>query len=641
MIENLNNLYDIIEHYAKKTPAQISHIYKDEFGREIRVSYRNFLQSINKITYGLISLGITKGTKVAQISHTCYEWTLMDFSLLSIGAVNVPRGVDTPMKELSNILDHAEPEYMIVETYRDLVKLVPQTSWKKYKKIIILRKGIPYPKQRLISLHDLYELGEIEAEKHRETVKELRSQVNRDTLATIIYTSGTTGVAKGVMLTHGNFISDIICMTPNLNSRPSDVWISILPVWHVFERTGEYMAYFAGSTIVFSNVQRVSSDIAEYRPTFMTAVPKLYITIKDKILMEFNKKPQPLKTVLFALLRARQGFLLRRNAFLNRRFIRTPEEMEMPFNKKAAALIWMMLYAVPAGLGYLLFGSIRKKMGGKVRAFISGGGSLPVDTDLFFHAVGIPLINAYGATETSPGVSGRRTDDFIPGTIGKPFPGTEITIRNEEGQLLPKGVQGEIWVRGPQVMQGYYKEPELTREVLTEDGWYRTGDLGVISYNNHIKITGRIKSMIVLLNGENIQPEPIEEAMQKSPFIQMSVVVGQDEKHLSALVVPFFENIQEHLAKQGKLAKEKMENWEELVDLPHIKQLITDEVTKLVNKNADFKPFEKIKSIKILPKEFKIGEELTQTLKVKRKVIHDKYKHIINELYGKKEDKED
>ena len=636
MQKDFKNMFEMIEHFANKSPRHISHIYKDHFGREVRVSYKNFYDSIIKVASGLISLGITAGSKAALISHTSYEWTLMDFSLLSIGAVSVPRGTDTPIQELSNIIDHSEPEFLIVETYNDLTRLVPSTKWNQFKKIIILRRGIPYPKQKLITLTDLYELGVTEYDKNKKTYDELYGSLSHETLATIIYTSGTTGQAKGVMLTHGNFLHNVKSMTPDLNTRQSDLWVSILPVWHAFERTGEYMSYYAGSTIVFSSIQSVGDDITEYKPTYMNAVPKFFITIKDKIQSEFNKKPPILRTLLKSFLRARQGYILRKNAIMNKRFYRTPEEMSISFRDRLPSILEMLLYTVPAGLGYLLFTPIRKKMGGRLRAFISGGGSLPIDVDLFFWALGLPMVNAYGATESSPGISGRRVEDFIPGTVGKPFPGTEITIRNEEGTILPKGVQGEIWIRGKQVMQGYYKEPELTKQVLTQDGWYRSGDLGVLSYNDHIKITGRIKSMIVLLSGENIQPEPLEETLHTSPFIQMSVIVGQDEKHLSALIVPFFENIQEHLVKQGKFAKEKLEDWEKAIDFPHVKELINDEIKKLINKNPDFKPFEKIKNIKILPKEFKIGEELTQTLKIKRQVIHEKYKKIINDLYGKK-----
>ncbi|MCK5075069.1 MAG: AMP-binding protein, partial [Calditrichia bacterium] len=462
MQKNFNNMPQMIEHFAKNSPRHLSHIYKDHFGREVRVSYKNFHNSILKIASGLISLGMKAGSKAALISHTSYEWTLMDFSLLSIGAVSVPRGTDTPIQELSNIIDHSEPEFLIIETYNDLNRLVPKTKWNQFKKIIILQRGIPYPKQKLITLTDLYELGTAEYDANKTTYEELDSKLSHDTLATIIYTSGTTGQAKGVMLTHGNFLNNVKNMTPDLNTKQSDLWVSILPVWHAFERSGEYMSYNAGSTIVFSSIQSVSNDITEYKPTYMNAVPKFYITIKDKIQSEFNKKSPVLRSLLKGLLRARQGYILRKNAFMNRRFFRTPEDMNSSFRDRLPSLMSMLLYALPAGVGYLLFTPIRKKMGGRLRAFISGGGSLPVDVDLFFWALGLPVVNAYGATESSPGISGRRVDEFIPGTVGKPFPGTEITIRNEEGMVLPKGVQGEIWVKGKQIMQGYYKEPELT-----------------------------------------------------------------------------------------------------------------------------------------------------------------------------------
>ncbi|GAB4179621.1 MAG: long-chain fatty acid--CoA ligase [Calditrichia bacterium] len=638
---NFRNLYEIVDLHRKKHPRKKSHIYIDHYGREVQVSYRNFVESIDKVSSGLISLGVGPGSKLALIANTSYEWSLIDFAIVSIGAVDIPRGTDTPSSELENILTHSEPEYLVIETYSDLLLLVPEEQWNKYKKIIILKRGVPYQRENIITLYDLFELGDHEYEKNEEKLKKYRSEVTWDTLATIIYTSGTTGKAKGVMLSHGNFLQNVKITTPPLKVGFNDSWLSVLPVWHAFERAAEYVAYYNGNTIYFTNLTRVGNDIREFKPQYLCAVPKLWISVKDKILSEVNKKSPVAQKLFHWALRARQGYIINRLAWKNQRFIRKPEELHPSLAQRWPYLLKMMLFSIPAGLGFLLFGSVRKKLGGKFKALVSGGGSLPLEVDLFYWGIGIPIINAYGATEMGPGISGRSVDNLVLGTVGPPLPETTVSIRDEQGRIMPKGEQGEIWAKGKQMMQGYYKEPELTKEVLTEDGWYRTGDLGILSYNDHIKITGRIKSMIVLLSGENVFPEPIEETLQQSPFIQMSMLVGQDKRHLGALIVPFFENIKDYLEKQGGIAKDKLENMDEVLNLPHIREMMEAEINKLINKNPNFKPFERIKNFKIIPKEFQVGEELTQTMKVKRHYVQQKYKQFIDEIFGEFRKKED
>jgi long-chain acyl-CoA synthetase len=637
---SFTNLYQIVDYHRKKHPKKKSHVFIDDYGREVHVNYKNFVESIDYIASGLISIGFQPGTKTGLIANTGYEWSLIDIAIVSIGAIDIPRGTDTPASELEAILEHSSPEFLAIETYQDLILLIPEEKWEKYKKIIVLKGGIPYSRDNIISLYDLYELGVFEFKKNKQVLEQYRNSVDWDTLATLIYTSGTTGKAKGVMLTHGNFLQNVKITSPPLKVHLNDSWLSVLPVWHAFERATEYIAYYNGNTIYFSNIQRVANDIQTFKPQFLPAVPKLWMSVKEKIISEANKKGGLAQKIFHYSLRARQGFIINKLAWKNRRFIRKAEEMHPSLKSRLPYLWKMLLFSVPAGLGYLVFGQIRKKLGGKFKALISGGGSLPLEVDLFYWAIGLPIINAYGATEAGPGISGRPVGDLVLGTVGPPLPETEISIRDGKGRILPRGEQGEIWVRGKQIMKGYYNEPELTREVLTKDGWYRTGDMGILSYNNHLKITGRIKSVIVLLSGENVFPEPIEDTLQQSPFIEMSVLVGQDRKHLGALIVPFFENILDYLEKQGKIARDKIQNLDEVVNLPEIKRIIENEINKLVNKNPDFKPFEKIKNFKILSGEFKVGEELTQTLKVRRHYVQQKYKQFIDELYGRNKNKD-
>ncbi|HEX15800.1 MAG TPA: long-chain fatty acid--CoA ligase [Deltaproteobacteria bacterium] len=385
-------------------------------------------------------------------------------------------------------------------------------------------------------------------------------------LATILYTSGTTGRPKGVMLTHGNLVANARQALRTLPIYPEDLLLAILPLWHAFERMVEYTGLAAGAGVFYTDLRRLAEDLKRVRPTVLAAVPRIWEAVRRKA-----KVP---KTLLEAAFRWRQ-----------RRHI-----LSLP------------LFLI----GELLaFRRLRKALGGRLRLAISGGGSLPREVDRFFKACGITLLNGYGLTEASPIVSVRTPERNPLGTVGRPLPGTEVRV------------EGTIRIRGPQVMKGYYKDPEATAQVL-EDGWLDTGDLGAITPEGDLIITGRAKDTIVLLSGENVEPEPIEERLRESPLIEDAIVLGQDRKHLVALFLP-----------SGELKGMGCEE---------VRGLIHREVERLVNRDPCFRPEERIVRFALLERplseEHLEGEPLlTPTLKKRRHLIELRFRDLIESLY--------
>ena len=391
--------------------------------------------------------------------------------------------------------------------------------------------------------------------------------VTADDLATILYTSGTTGRPKGVMLSHGNLVANVRQALQTLSIYPEDRLLAILPLWHAFERMVEYAALTAGAEVVYTDLRRLSQDLRLVRPTVLSAVPRIWEAV--------CKKARIPRLLLEAGLRWRQG--------------RNPLSLPLFL------------------LGELLaFRRLRRALGGRLRLAISGGGSLPLEVDCFFRACGLTLLNGYGLTEASPIVSVRTPDDNVLGTAGRPLPGTEVRL---EG--------GTIRVKGPQVMMGYYKDPEATAQAL-RGGWLDTGDLGAITPRGHLVITGRAKDTIVLLGGENVEPEPLEERLRESPLIEDATVLGQDRKHLVALLLPR----------------------DDLRLLPQreLEGMLRREVERLVNGDPRFRPEERIVRFAVirrpLSEEHLEGEPLlTPTMKKRRFLIERRFKEVIDHLY--------
>ncbi|MFO8062526.1 MAG: AMP-binding protein [bacterium] len=608
MMLNAENLYSYfpMQHFRKN-----NHF--------ISLSYSEVLTRVKTLASAFQNMGIKKGTKVALFADNRQEWLVCDLALLLIGAVDVPRSSSTPPIQLKGILEHSGCEYLIAENDSFVHDIAGDID-----------------KSRILTMDSSPDFKTIEALIEETSSSPDIPRLHPDDLATIIYTSGTTGSPKGVMLTHGNLMHNVRTLTPLLHMNPEtsggERALSILPTWHIFERTFEYCCIAGGTEISYSDIKHLAEDLVNNKPTTMCAVPRLWQSIHTKIMNNVKKESTLTRFIFNSLLYVRQRFFYSKKLMLNRvADFDDTDPLKRYWRYIYNFIIFTALF-VPGSLSYFAFSKVRNAVGGRIRGVFTGGGSMPPYLDLFFNALGITLINAYGMTEASPGITGRRFERNTLFTVGIPFDETEIMICSETGERLPKGQTGIIWVKGPQVMKGYYNNPEETRKALTEDKWLITGDIGSITKNNELVITGRKKDTIVLLGGENVEPSPIEEKLEQDELISHAIIVGHNEKHLGALLVLEQENIR-------KLFEEWNEDFHSIEDAVNHSRVIENvrkNITRLVNESREFHPFERVKEFRILDKNFDIDKELTRTLKKKRDYILAQYRDIIDQMFGRK-----
>ncbi|WP_319478270.1 AMP-binding protein [Marispirochaeta aestuarii] len=623
-----------ILHFAEKHPEAVIQYTKDKTGIFQPTTFPVFVREFKAFAAGLHNLGVKKGDHVGLISENRKEWLISDIGILALGAADVPRGCDSTAEEISYILSFSECRVIIIENEAQLAKInAHKKELGHLKHIILIDAGVNPEGWLGVKLHSFAEVlenGKELYDKHPEQVDTSIQEGDRDDIATLIFTSGTTGVPKGVMLTHGNFLHQVENVPKLINTGLGDIWLCVLPVWHSFERIMQYVATGWGSALAYSKpVGKIMlADMQQIKPTWMASVPRIWEAVQAGIYRNINKEGG-VKKILFYFFVAAAGAW---TGFRNRLYGLLPE-----FKKRIrvldiliAVLPFLLLYPVKALGDLLVFSKITAKLGGNFVAGISGGGALPKSVDRFFSAAGILLLEGYGLTETAPVLGVRDQKHPVPGTIGPVFPGTVIEIRDEEGNILPPGHKGIVFARGPQVMKGYFKQPELTRAILSPDGWLNTGDLGMLTWHNELAIMGRVKDTIVLRGGENVEPLPIEQKMQESSYISQSMLLGQDQKFLAALIVPDFEALQDY-ASQNNLS---FMDREDLLGSPEIEELINGEIQERINGKSGFKSFERVNRFRLLTKPFEVGDELSQKQEIKRHVINEKYEKLIQEIFS-------
>jgi long-chain acyl-CoA synthetase len=455
-----------------------------------------------------------------------------------------------------------------------------------------------------------------------------------DDLTTIIYTSGTTSDPKGVMLTNSNFMHNAINAPIAITINKDDNFLSVLPSWHVYERTVEYCALCVGASTAYSKPFKkvLLPDLVNEKPSVMVSVPRIWESLYKGILDNIKKGSNLQQHIFNWAINLGEEYkkaegLLNCTWPLFDRAEYTPEELTQA-RRTVKRLGWKYRLA-----DKIVFKKIRELTGGRFRFAISGGGALNESTDKFFNAIGLIITEGYGLTETSPILAGRTKNDNIMFTVGPPIPEVEVKIvdKDDYNKELPNGEMGIVLVKGPMVMKGYYKNEEKTKEVI-KDGWLNTGDLGKKTYNGkYLKLMGRIKDTIVLRGGENVEPLPLEDRLKESKYINMVIVVGQDKPRLGALIVPDFETLKAYTEKENI----KYGNTEELIKKPEIIALYQKEQKRLISKEHGFKPYETVMGIALLPHEFTVeAGEMTETLKMKRFEIHKKYKEEIDRICG-------
>jgi long-chain acyl-CoA synthetase len=449
---------------------------------------------------------------------------------------------------------------------------------------------------------DLMETGKTVLLKNPKTIEDDLEQIQRDDISSIIYTSGTTGTPKGVVLTHNNFLSNIEGVLKVINVSENDSFLSFLPLSHVFERTaGHFFATHVGAAVAYAeNIETVGDNLREVHPTVMTSVPRFFEKVYAKILDSLE-----------------EGSALKKKIFLWA--IEVGKKANL-YKQKGLSLKGLLKYQHNIA-NKLVYSKLRERVGGKIRFFVSGGAPLSREINEFFNAAGLSLLEGYGLTETSPVITCNRENNFKFGTPGLPLDNVEVVIAED----------GEILTRGPNVMKGYYKNEEETRETIDEEGWLHTGDIGYLDKDGYLYITDRKKNIIVTSGGKNIAPQPIENLFITSKYIEQSVVLGDKRKYCTAFIVPNMDNLK-LFAEKGELS---YTDEDDLLNKSEVYSLIRKEIDSV---SVDLASYETIKEFKLLKDPFTIESgELTPTMKVKRNVVEQKYGNLIEAMYNKDE----
>lgn len=626
----------LLENTTASFPDHSAQLIKNAEGEFQPRSWSELLAEVDRFAAGLLAQGVSRGDHVGLVSENRAEWLVSDLAIMSLGAVDVPRGNDTTPQELTFILGHADVQTVIVENGNQLNKLagvagdLPQVTW-----VITLESGVARPETlperiRLSDYAGVVASGAERLNADADLVQRERAEGRGEDTATIIFTSGTTGEPKGVMLSHGNFLHQVEHVPDLVDVGPDDVWLCVLPVWHSFERIMQYVAMGRGSALAYSKPigKIMLADFQKTRPTWMASVPRIWESIRAGVLRNV-RNGSAVSQALFASFVAIGGaWAGLRDRFLGR----------LPRFRRRSRLLDALTAAVPLLLltplkllgDLLVFRKIRARLGGRFKAGISGGGALPPHVDRFFSAAGILLLEGYGLTETAPVLGVRSQHHPVPGTVGPVFPGTEIRIVDETGNDLPPGNQGLVLARGPQVMKGYYKRGEMTGAMIDREGWLNTGDLGMLTWDNELRITGRAKDTIVLSGGENVEPAPIEEKLRQSAYIAQAMVVGQDQKFLGALIVAEEDTLVEWAAEQGMTGG----TLRDLVAEPSVRKHIRAEIDQVVNRANGFRNFELVNRFVLLAAPFEVGRELSAKQEIKRHVIAEEYAEDIASLFS-------
>lgn len=595
------NIAGIFHNRAEKFQFEPCVRYKKQ-GKFTPISWREMQKMVTNAGLGLISLGVKKNDVVTIFSENCWQWLVADLASLSIGAADAPIYATNSGEESAYIINDCSSKFLFVSDREHLDRILSVKSKIKGLKKIITFDPIEHGDKDIITLDELLRLGE--KSKDKKAFDERLNAIDPEGLATLIYTSGTTGPPKGVMLTHANFISNIMqCYASHPVIGHHDEALLFLPWSHSLGRTVSiYLMIHIGAVMSLAeNFSSVMENMLEIRPTLVVSVPRLFEKIHAGIFAKVEQA-SPVRKKMFAWATSTAGravdYLVQRK--------------EMPISLK-------LQYDAAEKLVY---SKLRQALGmGRTRIFINGGGHLSVDIDRFFNGIGVNLHNGYGLTETSPVTNVNTFEMFEFGSVGPALADTQIKIAPD----------GEILLKGPQVMKGYFNKPEDTKAAFTEDGWFMTGDIGRIDERGCLYITDRKKDIIITAGGKNIAPQNIENTLAADLFIEQAVIIGEGKKYLSSLIVPNYTELIQYAKKQGIPFDDK----EDLIKKPEIVTFYRSRIDSLMKEYARV---EQIRKFTLLPREFSIETgELTPTLKMKRKIISENFSQEIDMMYGQEE----
>jgi len=582
--------YDALETYRKpamfmrRTPAGWESIPSDRACADVE-------------SFGLAlrDLGIQAGDRVAILSESRYEWPLADLAILGLGAVTVPIYPTLTATQVRFILENSEARLAIASTPAQQEKVIAAMSAQPRLERMIAIEPAQKADPRVVDFATLLEGGRAARVREPHAFPDAAAKIVPSDLATIIYTSGTTGEPKGAMLTHGNIASNVESCLQVVDLNPADTMLSFLPLCHIFERMGGLYAMLArGVTIAYAeNFERVAANAVEVRPTVLTGVPRFYEKVHSRVMDAAARMPR-----------------FRRRIF-DWGIAKGVEKARAHFKGRERDSLAMRL------ADRLVWSKLRDRLGGRVRFCISGGAPLAPQVMEFFFAIGVPVLEGYGLTETSPVICLNVPGEEKPGTVGPPVPGVEVRI----------GEDGEILTRGPHVMKGYFKNEEATRLAL-RDGWFHTGDIGRIDPDGNLVITDRLKDLLVTAGGKKVAPQPIEALLKKSRWVSEAVLLGDRKPYVVCLIAPNFAQLEAEAESHGWRSSSRAE----LVERAEVQALYRREIETV---NRDLAPFEQIKKFAVLENEMSQSTgELTPTLKVRRRVVAEKYASLIEGLYA-------
>jgi long-chain acyl-CoA synthetase len=566
-------------------------------GAWFELSYRELADRVQDLSLGLLELGISPGDRVAILSENRPEWAIADYACLAARCTDVPIYPTLTSKQVEHNLCDSGAVAMFVSTRHQLEKVQGLRQ-----RVPALRHVVAFDEEAegvgVVTIGEVYARGRA-ARARRTSWKSDALDVKPDELATLIYTSGTTGDMKGVMLTHGNITSNVTTSCKLFTFSEDDDCLSFLPLSHIFERMfGHYCMLHSGVVINYAeSVDTVATDMERWRPTLMASVPRLYEKIYGRVLE-----------------RVRGGSALKRRLFYWGKAVgESWVERRLAGRPVSRALVMKHWLA-----DRLVFSKMRARTGGRLRFFISGGAPLSPDIARFFHAAGMPILEGYGLTETSPVIAVNTFKHLRLGTVGRPIPGVEVKI----------AADGEILTRGPHVMAGYYRKPEATSEALDPEGWFHTGDIGLVDDDGFLRITDRKKDLIVTAGGKNIAPQPIESLAKTCKFVSNAVMLGDRRRFPIMLVVPNLQTLTAWAASQGIRETDPAA----LLAMPQVQSKMDREVQ---NTLRDLAGFEVPKKLLLLPNDFSVeAGELTPTLKIKRRVVEQRHRDAIEALYA-------
>jgi long-chain acyl-CoA synthetase len=596
---------------------------------EVKITYSQLSGQIQQFAAGLQKLGINinnsdtlpYGERVSLIADNSPRWFIADQGIMTAGAVNAVRSAQAEREELLYIISHSGSTALVIEDLKTLNKLGESLNELPIKLVVLLSDEVP-PTERNFPVVNFSQLLDIGSNNTLIATKQ-----SSESLATLIYTSGTTGKPKGVMLSHKNLLHQVKSLGVVVQPKKGDTVLSILPTWHSYERSGEYFLLSQGCTQIYTNLRSVKGDLKKFKPNYMIAVPRLWESIYEGVQKQFREQPAKKQSLVKFLLETSQKYIEARRICQGLSL----NHIHASFIERSQAKITELGLLLFHALGEkLVYTKVREATGGNIKHVISGGGALPAYIDNFFEIVGVEILQGYGLTETSPVTNARRPWRNLRGSSGQPIPGTEVKIVNPETrQPLPVGERGLVLLKGPQIMQGYYQNPEATTKAIDTEGWFDSGDLGWVTPENDLVLTGRAKDTIVLTNGENIEPQPIEDACLRSPYIDQIMLVGQDQRSIGALIVPNLEALEKWAETQNNSQKIDLES-------KIVQDLFRQELNREVQNRPSYRADDRVGPFKLIEEQFSIENGLmTQTLKIRRHVVMARYCDIINAMFAK------